>query len=58
MEEASTPGPYYLGSGKPFASPMSIKRDLRLMLRAAVAHRIPMVIGNVRVGPEASRTSR
>ena len=39
------PGPYYLGSGKPFASPMSIKRDLRLMLRAAVEHRIPMVIG-------------
>ncbi len=39
------PGPYYLGSGKPFASPMAIKRDLRLMLRAAVEHRIPMVIG-------------
>jgi hypothetical protein len=39
------PGPYYLGSGKPFASPMSIKRDLRLMLRAAVEHQIPMVIG-------------
>lgn len=39
------PGPYYLGSGKPFASTMAIKRDLRLMLRAAIRHGIPMVIG-------------
>jgi hypothetical protein len=39
------PGPHYLGSGKPFTSTMSIKRDLRLMLRAAIASKIPMVIG-------------
>ena len=39
------PGPHYLGSGKPFASIMAIRRDLRLMLRAAMASRIPMVIG-------------
>src|ERR1700757_3374089 len=39
------PGPHYLGSGKPFCSTMAIRRDLRLMLRAAVAHRIPMLIG-------------
>lgn len=39
------PGPYYLGAGKPFASAMAIKRDLRLMLRAAVEAGIPMVIG-------------
>ena len=39
------PGPHYLGSGKPFASVMAIRRDLRLMLRAAMASNIPMVIG-------------
>src|SRR3978361_161497 len=39
------PGPHYLGSGKPFCSPMAIRRDLRLMLHAAVAHEIPLVIG-------------
>ncbi len=39
------PGPYYLGSGKPLTSIMAIRRDLRLMLRAAMASRIPMVIG-------------
>jgi len=39
------PGPHYLGSGKPFASPLAIRRDLRLMLRAAIAEKIPMVIG-------------
>jgi hypothetical protein len=39
------PGPHYLGFGKPFCSTMAIRRDLRLMLRAAVAQRIPMLIG-------------
>lgn len=39
------PGPHYLGSGKPFCSVMAIRRDLRLMLKAAVAHKIPMLIG-------------
>jgi hypothetical protein len=39
------PGPHYLGSGKPFCSPLAIRRDLRLMLRAAIEHGIPMVIG-------------
>src|SRR6516162_49990 len=39
------PGPHYLGSGKPFCSTMAIRRDLRLMLRAAVAQQIPMLIG-------------
>lgn len=39
------PGPHYLGSGKPFCSPLAIRRDLRLMLRAAIEHRIPMLIG-------------
>ena len=39
------PGPHYLGSGKPFCSPRAIRRDLRLMLRAAVSQGIPLVIG-------------
>ena len=42
---SSDPGPYYLGSGKPFASPLAIRRDLRLMLRAAMSAGVPMVIG-------------
>ncbi|HEX2940219.1 MAG TPA: acyclic terpene utilization AtuA family protein [Rhodopila sp.] len=39
------PGPHYLGSGKPFCSPIAIRRDLRLMLNAAVRANIPLVIG-------------
>ena len=39
------PGPHYLGSGKPFCPPISIRRDLRLMLNAAIRARIPLVIG-------------
>ena len=50
------PGPHYLGSGKPFCSTMAIRRDLRLMLRAAIAQRIPMVIGTCSAAPAASRT--
>lgn len=42
---STDPGPHYLGSGKPFVSPRAMKRDLRLMLLAAIRHRIPMVIG-------------
>ena len=39
------PGPHYLGSGKPFCSPIAIRRDLKLMLHAAIAAKIPLVIG-------------
>ncbi len=39
------PGPHYLGSGKPFCSPIAIRRDLRLMLRGAIEKRIPLIIG-------------
>jgi Acyclic terpene utilisation family protein AtuA len=39
------PGPHYLGAGKPFCSPIAIRRDLRLMLNAAVRAGIPLVIG-------------
>lgn len=40
------PGPHYLGSGKPFCSPMAIRRDLRLMLNAAIKNNCPLVIGS------------
>jgi Acyclic terpene utilisation family protein AtuA len=39
------PGPYYLGAGKPFCSPLAIRRDLKLMLQAAIAQKIPLMIG-------------
>ncbi|WP_428534664.1 acyclic terpene utilization AtuA family protein [Rhodopila sp.] len=39
------PGPHYLGAGKPFCSPIAIRRDLRLMLNAAVEAGIPLLIG-------------
>lgn len=42
---SSDPGPYYLGSGKTLNSPLAMKRDLRLLLRGAITHRIPMMIG-------------
>lgn len=39
------PGPYYLGSGKSFTNRTGVKRDLRLMLKAGVERKIPVVIG-------------
>jgi hypothetical protein len=39
------PGPHYLGAGKPFCSPIAIRRDLRLMLNAAIRQGVPLVIG-------------
>lgn len=42
---STDPGPYYLGSGKPFVSLRALRRDLRLMLIAAIRHRVPLVIG-------------
>ncbi len=42
---STDPGPYYLGAGRPFVSLRALKRDLRLMLRAAIKARVPMVLG-------------
>ncbi len=39
------PGPHYLGTGTPFCSTMAIRRDLRLMLKAAIGAGIPLMIG-------------
>lgn len=43
---SSDPGPHYLGSGKCVNSRLAMKRDMALLLRAAMAHRIPMIIGS------------
>lgn len=42
---SSDPGPHYLGSGRCVNSRLAMKRDLSLLLEAAIAHRIPMMIG-------------
>lgn len=42
---SSDPGPHYLGSGKTFTNRIAIRRDMSLMLRGAVANKIPMMIG-------------
>ena len=40
------PGPYYLGAGKPYVSPEAMERDLRLLLRAARRHDVPLIVGS------------
>ena len=42
---STDPGPHYLGAGTSFTSRLSVKRDLRLMLLAAVTARIPCIVG-------------
>ena len=43
---STDPGPYYLGSGKPFVKPAQIKRDLEPALIAAVKNKKPLIIGS------------
>src|SRR5579863_3633308 len=40
-------GAYYLGRQTPFFHPISIKRDMALLLKAALERKIPLIIGNV-----------
>lgn len=42
---SSDPGPYYLGAGVSFTDRGAVKRDLEIMLGAAIEHGIPVVIG-------------
>ena len=42
---STDPGAFYLGSGECLNSRKAMKRDLRLMLRAGVHEKIPVVIG-------------
>jgi hypothetical protein len=43
---STDPGPYYLGAGVSFTSRVMVKRDLGLLLRAAVERKIPLVVPN------------
>jgi hypothetical protein len=42
---SSDPGPHYLGSCKCVNSRMAMKRDMALLLKGAMSHEIPMMIG-------------
>jgi hypothetical protein len=42
---STDPGPYYLGAGKSFTSRSAVKRDLELILGAALHSSIPCIIG-------------
>ncbi|TEB05459.1 hypothetical protein Psch_02500 [Pelotomaculum schinkii] len=42
---STDPGPYYLGAGKSFTNRAAVKRDLELILEAAVERKIPVLIG-------------
>jgi hypothetical protein len=46
-------GPFYLGSGASMASRAAIKRDVRLMLRAAIGAGIPLILGSAGTGGAA-----
>ena len=43
---STDPGPYYLGSGKSFTDRAAVKRDLEIILQAAVPAGISVVIGS------------
>ncbi|MEZ7955224.1 MAG: acyclic terpene utilization AtuA family protein, partial [Bacteroidales bacterium] len=42
---STDPGPYYLGAGKSFTDKNSVKRDLAIMIPAALEAGIPVIIG-------------
>jgi hypothetical protein len=43
---STDPGPHHLGSGEPQFSDAACKRDLRLMIMAARAAKIPVLVGS------------
>src|SRR5512138_2687685 len=47
---STDPGPYYLGSGEGNFSDAAFKRDLRLMLIAGRAAKIPVIVGSACTG--------
>ena len=47
---STDPGPYYLGSGENLFSDSACKRDLRLMLLAGRAAKIPVIVGSAFTG--------
>ncbi len=42
---STDPGPYYLGAGESFTNRNAVKRDLKLIVEAAVVRKIPLIIG-------------
>ena len=44
------PGPYYLGAGVMAPARRSAKRDLKLLLTAALAHKVPLIVGSAGTG--------
>lgn len=42
---STDPGPYYLGAGVSFTERKAVKRDLAVILRSALASRVPVIIG-------------
>lgn len=42
---STDPGPYYLGAGISFTDRQAVKRDLKLMIKAGVERKIPVVVG-------------
>lgn len=42
---STDPGPYYLGSGLSFTDRKAVKRDLRIMISAALEAGIPVIVG-------------
>lgn len=44
---STDPGPHYLGSSKPLVSDVSIKRELRALIRAGHSASIPVIVGSV-----------
>lgn len=42
---STDPGPYYLGAGKSFTDRNSVKRDLEIMIPAALEAGIPVIVG-------------
>ena len=55
---STDPGPYYLGSGENLFSDSACKRDLRLMLLAGRAAKIPVIVGSACTGGADAQLER
>ncbi|MEK6593897.1 MAG: acyclic terpene utilization AtuA family protein [Pseudomonadota bacterium] len=55
---STDPGPHYLGSGETLFSDSAYKRDLRLILLAARAARVPAIIGSACTSGSDSQLAR
>ena len=55
---STDPGPYYLGSGETLFSDSAYKRDLRLMLLAGRAAKVPVIVGSACTAGTDSQVER